>query len=138
MTLELIGYLLIALCVIGILILISQWIISFKSSDVNSNMRLEEAIYILNNIIKSVQEQYVSEMQALSKKYGILAPDGSIKPPNDSIAKFKDDKKLVKKKHALSIVQMMSRELKACLLKFYSDRGLVEYIFTEMDNIEGS
>lgn len=93
----------------------------------------EKAIYTLNNIINMYRLNYQRVLNNLAKKHQILRSDGSVTPPNDSIPKYRETKEKVKALWGKKVLTSMNIKTRKVFLKYYSNKGFVNYILSELD-----
>lgn len=127
----------ISVLVILVLILLSNICVFFRlksneRQDID-NQNFIRATFILNTVIDNVKDDYQKSILVVKKKYAVLQNDGSTKLPNDSITQYRSIKEKIKSKYAKKIVGSLTKYSRDIFLKYYTDRGFIEYIFSQLD-----
>ena len=97
------------------------------------NQNFIRATFILNTIIDNVKDDYQKSILAVKNKHAVLQNDGTTKLPNDSITQYRSIKEKIKSKYTKKIVGSLTKYSRDIFLKYYTDRGFVEYIFSQLD-----
>lgn len=100
------------------------------------DQELTHAFYILKNVITNNKQNYKRALLCLSKKFGVLQNDGSLRPPNDSNAEYKKAKEKIKTQWSIKILRSLTKKTRDILLEYYSQKGFIELIFYELDQDE--
>ena len=127
----------ISILVILVLILLSNICVFFRlksneRQDID-NQNFIRATFILNTVIDNVKDDYQKSILVVRKKYAVLQNDGTTKLPNDSINQYRSIKEKIKSKYAKKIVGSLTKSSRDIFLKYYTDRGFIEYIFSQLD-----
>lgn len=127
----------ISILVILVLILLSNICVFFRlksneRQDID-NQNFIRATFILNTVIDNVKDDYQKSILVVRKKYAVLQNDGTTKLPNDSINQYRSIKEKIKSKYAKKIVGSLTKYSRDIFLKYYTDRGFIEYIFSQLD-----
>ena len=127
----------ISILVILVLILLSNICVIFRlksneRQDID-NQNFIRATFILNTVIDNVKDDYQKSILVIRKKYAVLQNDGTTKLPNDSINQYRSIKEKIKSKYAKKIVGSLTKYSRDIFLKYYTDRGFIEYIFSQLD-----
>lgn len=127
----------ISILVILVLILLSNICVIFRlksneRQDID-NQNFIRATFILNTVIDNVKDDYQKSILVVRKKYAVLQNDGTTKLPNDSINQYRSIKEKIKSKYAKKIVGSLTKYSRDIFLKYYTDRGFIEYIFSQLD-----
>ena len=97
------------------------------------NQNFIRATYILNTIIDNIKDDYQKSILVVRKKYAVLQNDGTTKLPNDTITKYRALKEKIKSKYAKKVVSSMTKHSRDAFLRYYTERGFIEYIFSQLD-----